>query len=833
MAVWLFAWGVGVLMTRAITGGDWGWAGWGAIGLIPAIGLGIWLAERKMPSKLKIRAALDNHSGCGGLLLIENEEGSKEWRESTPRVVQPRIHWNSRRATVMATAGAIFAALGFLAPDGWFVAQVSGQRLHIQGQADLIQKQIEAMEQENILPARDAEALLQKLEQIKSQASAREPEKTYSALDSLAQKLKQKAGETAEESMRQMETMNQTQALADGLMAATKAKDAPMTPGSPTEAESQAMISPLSDELLRSLMKLDPKALEEARGKKDPIKSLKSLKDLKEEGKFKAEMLKAIKEAMDKASKISPEAAKELQDLIEKAAEMSEKELSEKLEQVKESAKLTDEQTRKLQKALSRTPALSTEQMKKLTEAMKDLQAQTLSEQEFKELLDQFKEAEAANSEDQRNLSEALKQASEMSAEQKKALEKAIQEALKLDPKQMEELKKALENAGKMSDKEMKEAADKLAEQMKLSPEQMRMMSKAMKNGPMLTDEQLEELKEALKELKEQEAPEMTEDDLKELMKALAESQALSDEDLVKLIRVLQNAQKLPGELQKELEGVLREGLDLTKAESEEWRLGVAKSLILEEGLLQDMGRELGMILGLETDALDLIDEALKGSPDVTQEQLIQLLEDLLKLKNKTLTNEQFQQMLDQLKNGKQLTPEQLKELMKLMAKAKLGMGQSGMKMGAMGLLDAQSMQKMLSIAKMNPKMLAKALAQCKNPGQLALALQQLSNGKPGKGGVTRGPGHAPITWSQDTKQSKEDGAKLTTLPQGGANPGESEVQGVQLVAPKVEKAGPDAGGALNNAKSGGGSANTQGLLPAHRGAVKRFFDRKVEPAGK
>jgi len=84
-----------------------------------------------------------------------------------------------------------------------------------------------------------------------------------------------------------------------------------------------------------------------------------------------------------------------------------------------------------------------------------------------------------------------------------------------------------------------------------------------------------------------------------------------------------------------------------------------------------------------------------------------------------------------------------------------------------------------------------------------------------------------PITWSHDTK---EDGTefKEEALPPGAlAKLRESMLIGVGQTDPdKNSQKGPSQGGALTNAQAGGGSANSQIVLPRHRATVERFFVR-------
>ena len=93
--------------------------------------------------------------------------------------------------------------------------------------------------------------------------------------------------------------------------------------------------------------------------------------------------------------------------------------------------------------------------------------------------------------------------------------------------------------------------------------------------------------------------------------------------------------------------------------------------------------------------------------------------------------------------------------------------------------------------------------------------------------GIGRGPGHAPMTWSDG---ATEEGAKFKAeaLPLSNiASLEDSELVGLSVAAPSVETSTvlPESGG-LSGATAGGGSSVTQTVLPRHKGAVKRYFER-------
>ncbi len=105
-----------------------------------------------------------------------------------------------------------------------------------------------------------------------------------------------------------------------------------------------------------------------------------------------------------------------------------------------------------------------------------------------------------------------------------------------------------------------------------------------------------------------------------------------------------------------------------------------------------------------------------------------------------------------------------------------------------------------------------------------------LAGEHPGRGGVTRGPGAAKLNYDNEVK---EEGLKFKEheLPEGAVTALKSQVVAVSRGSPEKDAKPGDAGsGALAGSASGGGSANTQTVLPRHRGAVERYFERSAGP---
>jgi len=100
---------------------------------------------------------------------------------------------------------------------------------------------------------------------------------------------------------------------------------------------------------------------------------------------------------------------------------------------------------------------------------------------------------------------------------------------------------------------------------------------------------------------------------------------------------------------------------------------------------------------------------------------------------------------------------------------------------------------------------------------------------KGGRGGIQRGPGHVEMIWKDPS--SKEDASfKPQVLPPSRMRDMEdARLMGVTRAAPDSEPTGGNStGGALTGVISTGGSAEAAPVLPRHRGAVQRYFQRSV-----
>ncbi len=204
---------------------------------------------------------------------------------------------------------------------------------------------------------------------------------------------------------------------------------------------------------------------------------------------------------------------------------------------------------------------------------------------------------------------------------------------------------------------------------------------------------------------------------------------------------------------------------------------------------------------------------------------------------NEALASQLSPETQEAIKNGS-LKPEQLKELAGALNQSKQKLNQQLSKLNQSGMnrgnINPNSLKGGASAQKRDNSGLSKFLKDNAQKMSVAEALAKWQEGdgngsgdKDGKGGISRGRGDAAMTW---TDGSDENNAKFKekALPPGSvAGLQDSQLVGLSASVPEVQKGNLAAHGALNSSAAGGGSAYTQTVLPKHKSAVKKYFDRK------
>jgi hypothetical protein len=175
-----------------------------------------------------------------------------------------------------------------------------------------------------------------------------------------------------------------------------------------------------------------------------------------------------------------------------------------------------------------------------------------------------------------------------------------------------------------------------------------------------------------------------------------------------------------------------------------------------------------------------------------------------------------------------QLTPEQMKKLGESLRSSTADLAQRMEKLHKAGLIDAETLARCQQAGQRecDGEELREFLRRNKGKARLADLKSRCKMG--GQGSDSRGPGEAPLIWN---KPGSEEGFKFKeeVLPPGVLDAMRSspirEAPGPAVVHKK--SAEPASSGALRGAAAGNGSANTEILLPRHRAAVHRYFERK------
>lgn len=265
----------------------------------------------------------------------------------------------------------------------------------------------------------------------------------------------------------------------------------------------------------------------------------------------------------------------------------------------------------------------------------------------------------------------------------------------------------------------------------------------------------------------------------------------------------------------------------------------LSEALQREAGELADAGAESLARADAAAQLADAIEETRNQDPGADLTKAMQELGKALhrmRTENQAMAGDLSQELIraasEQLKG---LSPEQIRELRKSLGKCSAKTRQTLKRLAAKGLIDPQKLAQALRKGAADPKAMAELLQECGlgkcagggdgqgNEGMAGFGEGQPGN-VPGRGGVNRGPGTAPITWSGTTD---EFGAafKEQRLPDTAAvDFSQSELKAITAEAPVVGDAAPDGVNALGNADDGGGAAVEHRILPRHRGAVQRYF---------
>jgi hypothetical protein len=214
--LWLFFWGAVVLAARISGSPDATWLAFGVLGAVPVALWAAVRARRKLPPLEKLRASFDHLNACGGILMAQEAADMGTWLARLPGTTAPEFRWRAGRAMMLLSGSALFAAAALLLPER--LAHFNPHRsLEIGRIADQLQAEVQTLHEEKIVNDKQAEDLQKQLSQIKEDASAVDPDKTWEALDHVKESDADAARQAAEEALTKTTALTQAQSLAEAM----------------------------------------------------------------------------------------------------------------------------------------------------------------------------------------------------------------------------------------------------------------------------------------------------------------------------------------------------------------------------------------------------------------------------------------------------------------------------------------------------------------------------------------------------------------------------------------------------------------------------------------
>lgn len=220
-------------------------------------------------------------------------------------------------------------------------------------------------------------------------------------------------------------------------------------------------------------------------------------------------------------------------------------------------------------------------------------------------------------------------------------------------------------------------------------------------------------------------------------------------------------------------------------------------------------------------------ESAMEAMSDLMNENLGSWMSGLTgNMTPEALKNEIKKSLSDNKESGplsEKLSEEDLKKLLEALRAMKSNLNNSAKELADLKLIDLKKLGECNSAGECkNPKGLAKFLAECNSKDKKEAMACLMSYCR---GGVNRGRGDAPMLWGDE---SNEEGAGFKdSLLQGQPDFSQAEMIGVSKAAPELSNPNEvSQSGALANSQAGGGSAQTQVVLPRYQSTVRSYFNR-------
>lgn len=218
LTIWAFVFGTIALLLRLTTSISNTPLLWGALGFPVVAALSAWMARRRFPDPISVRAHLDNLAGCGGMLMAGVERDLSCWDVDLPKSL-PEVRWEWRRPLARLGIAASYLALCLLLPiESRFLSADS--RLDLGRETERLGQQVKVLQEEKIIDSERAENLKQKLEQIRDQAAGKDPVKSLEALDHLNDVLRKASRKAAESAAQEATALGNLETAAEAMQQA-------------------------------------------------------------------------------------------------------------------------------------------------------------------------------------------------------------------------------------------------------------------------------------------------------------------------------------------------------------------------------------------------------------------------------------------------------------------------------------------------------------------------------------------------------------------------------------------------------------------------------------
>jgi hypothetical protein len=278
--VWTMIWATAVVLLRVLWRVEVPTLLWGALGYLPAAAVAVLIARRWVPNAVAVRALLDRHGAMGGLVMAAGETEIGDWRPQIARLSRPAVRLQARLHGGMLFCAAGLLAAGLLVPENYLPATtLAGQSLELDDEVHELAEKIELLKGEGILPQEKSVALEKDVQELRQEASARDPAKTMEAIDHLEQSFQNTAEEAGQEAMQQAQRSSRAGELADALQQCQNQMDGKQF-----------------DEAMKELSRMTDQAAGDSESLREDLG--KQLKEACKSGKLTAKQLEQLSKAL-------------------------------------------------------------------------------------------------------------------------------------------------------------------------------------------------------------------------------------------------------------------------------------------------------------------------------------------------------------------------------------------------------------------------------------------------------------------------------------------------------------------------------------------------------